>query len=287
MSKNITKASINGPSLLGAQLKAALIGLWDALRSVGITDSARSTITASATLLTTQCGYLPVNCASGNVTLTLPTSGASADEAEYRIRRIDSSVSTLTIQRGGTDTIEGATSFTIQPGQQFDLKLPAGSSTWRIVRRGGGTASQARGALQVGMPAFSAVPSAATALATNVSTKVTFGSEQYDHGGGYDAAQSRWVPGEIGIARVGASVTMATAYASVVLNVYVNGAQYRRIGDVFSGANQNACGWVDVPIASPTDYIEIYCSQSGPTQNTYTSGIDTWFMGHMVKNALS
>jgi hypothetical protein len=51
--------------------------LWDALNSLGVTDANRTTITASATLLTTQCGILLVDCTAGSVVLTLPTSGTS------------------------------------------------------------------------------------------------------------------------------------------------------------------------------------------------------------------
>lgn len=166
MSRLFTRASVNGASLTGANLKATLVALWDALNSVGVTDAARATVTASATLATTQCGILLVDCTSGSVTLTLPTSGAATDEAEYRIRRIDSSVNTLTVQRGGTDTIEAGTSFTIGAGQQFDVKLPAGSADWKVLGRGGGTLLQARAALGL---TGAVIDSAFGSYATNAS----------------------------------------------------------------------------------------------------------------------
>lgn len=154
MSKLFTRASVAGASLTGANLKATLLSLVDALNSIGVTESARTTITASATLVTTQCGVLLVDCSSASVVLTLPTSGTSSDEAEYRIRRIDSTyTNALTVQRGSTDTIEGgATAFSVGCGGEMEFKLPGGSTNWRVTGRGGATAQAAREAL--GVPAL-------------------------------------------------------------------------------------------------------------------------------------
>jgi hypothetical protein len=93
-----------------------------------------------------------VDCTAGSVVLTLPTSGTSTDEAEYRIRRIDSvGANTLTVQRVGTDLLEGATtSVTIGTGGQVDFKLPAGASNWRILARGGATPAAARASMGSG-----------------------------------------------------------------------------------------------------------------------------------------
>lgn len=152
MSKLFTRASVTGASLSGASLKSVLIALWDALSAAGITDSNRTTVAASATLLTTQCGIVLVDCTAGPITLTLPTSGTSTDEAFFQIRRIDSVyANALTVQKGGTDTIEGGTSLTIGAGGQVDLDMPAGSTNWRITSRSGGTTLAARETL--GVPA--------------------------------------------------------------------------------------------------------------------------------------
>lgn len=152
MSKLSSRASIAGANLAGANLKATLTSWWDALNCLGVTDSNRTTVTASATLLTTQCGLLLVDCSAGSVTLTLPNSGTATDEAEYRIRRIDSTyANTLTVQRGGTDSIEGVTTsgLSISCGGELHLKMPAGSTNWRTIGRGGATALAAREALAV------------------------------------------------------------------------------------------------------------------------------------------
>jgi hypothetical protein len=149
MSKLFTRASVAGASLSGANLKATMLALVDALNVFGVTESSRTTVTASATLTVTQCGILLVDCTAGSVVLTLPTSGTATDESEYRIRRIDSTTAnTLTVQRGGTDTVEGVTTaVTIPLNGQTDFKMPAGSTNWRVVSRGGGTAESARNTL--------------------------------------------------------------------------------------------------------------------------------------------
>lgn len=173
MTKLITRTSVNGSSLSGANLKAALVGVVDALNSIGVTESNRTTVTSSATLTMTQCGILLVDCTSGSITLTAPTSGTSADEAFFQVRRIDSaSGNTLTFQRGGTDTLEGGTSGqTIGVGQQYDFKLPAGATDWKILARGGGTQAQARAAIGSGATGDTLF-TAATALAARAAMEV-------------------------------------------------------------------------------------------------------------------
>lgn len=152
MAKLFTRTSIAGPSLSGSGLLTAFTTLFDALRSFGISAVSRSTVTASATLTTTQCGILLVDASAGNVVLTLPSSGADTDGAVYNIRRIDSTVAySVTVQRGGTDSLEGATTaVTVGPGGTLDLKMPEGATNWRITGRSGGTQQGAREALGVG-----------------------------------------------------------------------------------------------------------------------------------------
>lgn len=176
MSKLFTRDSVDGPELSGANLLAANVALFDALQSIGLQSGSRTAITASATLAAAQCGYLPVSCAGGSVTLTLPTSGAAADDYEYRIRRTDStSANTLTIQRGSTDTIEGATSFTIGVGEQYDIKLPGGGADWKILGRGGATAAAARSVISAALQATRAdLATAATLDFTGTTTTDDF-----------------------------------------------------------------------------------------------------------------
>ena len=59
-----------------------------------------------------------IDCTSGNVTVNLPTIAAVTLNAagagwKVRIKKVDSSANTITVNRGGTDTLEGDTSKTI------------------------------------------------------------------------------------------------------------------------------------------------------------------------------
>lgn len=148
MSKLFTRASVSGATLSGANLKSALTALWDALNSGGFSDASRTTITATATLVSTQCGLLLVDATSAAIVLTLPTSGSATDDLKYEVRRIDSSANSVTVVRGGTDTIEGAaTALTIAPNSSAKLQMPGGSTNWRVLYLSGGSASAARAAI--------------------------------------------------------------------------------------------------------------------------------------------
>lgn len=164
MSKLFTRATVSGTTLTGAALKAAMTSLWDALNSRGFTDSSRTTVTTTSSLLTTQCGLLLVDATAGNITLTLPASGTSTDDAMYMLRRIDSSVNTITVQRAGSDTVEGGTSITLNLDTTTEIQIPAGSSNWRVVG--------VTGSSRLAGPVFvvgSAVLSAAGAIYTTYS----------------------------------------------------------------------------------------------------------------------
>lgn len=136
MSKTPTLASVNGTTLSGAQLKTFLTGIVAAFRTIGMQETDRATITSDTTLTVQNCGLVLVDCTGGNVALTLPTSGATTDDAIYNIRRLDSTTNTLTVSSGGSDTIEGAsTAVTIGALNTWAIQLPAGGSDWKVTGR--------------------------------------------------------------------------------------------------------------------------------------------------------
>lgn len=83
--------------------------------------------------LTIEQYWINVDASGGNVTITLPaasTAFGSGVGIQYVIRRTDNSGNTLTVQRNGTpgtDTINGATSFTLTT--QFEVKEVQAVST--------------------------------------------------------------------------------------------------------------------------------------------------------------
>ncbi len=79
--------------------------------------------------------WINIDATAGNITLTLPAAssvfGFNAG-IQYVFKRIDNSGNTITIQRAGSDTIDGATSFTIV--SQWDARelQCTSTSTWNI-----------------------------------------------------------------------------------------------------------------------------------------------------------
>lgn len=90
------------------------------------------TKTANATLGLDEQGLVLVSAAAGNVTLTLPAVNAiSGVPLRYMIVRTDTTANTVTIARGSTDTIQGATSLTLPTARPVTLVGDA-SSMWRF-----------------------------------------------------------------------------------------------------------------------------------------------------------
>jgi len=86
--------------------------------------TANSTITWNPTLQV-------VNAASGNITITLPTLATFSNAGkEIVLVRLDNSANTVTVQRGGTNTILNAgTSFTMAPFERVEL-VPVSNTQW-------------------------------------------------------------------------------------------------------------------------------------------------------------
>lgn len=86
-----------------------------------------TSITANATLTVQQRGLVLVNATGGNITITLPA--ASAGATAFRFARSDATTNTVTIQRAGSDTVEGGTSCSLLPQERMDLSSD-GVSNW-------------------------------------------------------------------------------------------------------------------------------------------------------------
>ena len=137
MSRLFSRATVSGATLTGANLKAALTALWDALGTAGLSDATRTTVSATSTLTTAQCGLLLVNAAGGNIVSTLPVAGTATDEAVYLVRRLDTSANTHTLTAGAGSTIEGQASITVPAGGMVGIQMPAGGTDWKIIGTSG------------------------------------------------------------------------------------------------------------------------------------------------------
>lgn len=140
----------------------------------------------------------------------------------------------------------------------------------------------------VGLPKFSAHKNNTdqTGVVSQVWTKITFPTEVYDQQSKYDAPNSRWIPGIIGIAHVVANVvfTAGVDQTNIGISVYINGSPHKSTTFWTSGASYPlvfiAC---DIPISNVTDYVEIYAYQNtGSDKIIYGHPAYTWFMGHLL-----
>lgn len=123
-------------------------------------------------------------------------------------------------------------------------------------------------------------------IAPDTFTKVTFGTESFDEGGYYDAANSRITPPAgkwllLASIAVSAGVTSGNAYACFL---YKNGSNYLR----FAGAQASGTGYITLANtvlveANGTDYFEVYVYLTGSGNKTI-SGLssDTAFSGLRV-----
>jgi hypothetical protein len=79
--------------------------------------------------------HIRIDATSGNVTVTLPAASAMFGNSIgiiYVFKRIDNSGNTVTISRAGSDTIDGATSFTLTTQYEVKELQCSSTSTWDL-----------------------------------------------------------------------------------------------------------------------------------------------------------
>lgn len=97
---------------------------WGDLTFNTATKTSNYTVTTSDTVLL-------ADAASGNITITLPAASSSSGY-RFFIKRIDNSGNTVTVQRAGSDTIDGATSQTLDL-QYTSITVVSNGSNWYII----------------------------------------------------------------------------------------------------------------------------------------------------------
>lgn len=88
------------------------------------------TITSNTTANTQAYVYL-IDATSGNVTVTLPAATGVVG-LYYKFKRMDNSGNTITIQRAGSDTIDGSTSFTLTTQYEVKEIMAISTSAWGV-----------------------------------------------------------------------------------------------------------------------------------------------------------
>lgn len=96
-----------------------------------------TTIAATTALTADHAGLVLASAAAGAVTLTLPAASAAGGRPiRLTIVRTDSAANTLTIQRAGTDAVNGVTGGALPVGASVHL-VSDGASAWTVVAGAG------------------------------------------------------------------------------------------------------------------------------------------------------
>lgn len=117
-----------------APLYTAGSAFTDGLQNQAGYFSLVSAITSNITATIAQ-HYFRIDATSGNITITLPAASTAFGASmgiEYEFKRIDNSGNTITIQRAGSDLIDGGTSFTLGAQWEFKKLKASSSSTWDL-----------------------------------------------------------------------------------------------------------------------------------------------------------
>ena len=179
--------------------------------------------------------------------------------------------------------IKGATTGT----GVFTLESPATNTDRTLVLpdEAGTVLTSASNVAQKGVPAFSVYQSNSQTLSSNVFTKLTFTSTEFNTEPSYFSS-SRFTPLVAGYYAINAgAVLVSTASAQTLLTVYKNGSTYK-LGNLPSNST-NVDGntiYALVYCNGTTDYIEIY-GRVSVGQATQIGSANTYFQGVLVRAA--
>lgn len=128
-----------------------------------------------------------------------------------------------------------------------------------------------------------------TGIASATETKITFGTEEFDVGGHYDAANSKFQPTVAGKYHLSTTLQVATANVldqnGFFIRIFKNGASVAECVVIFSAnatVHSNSVSTI-VDANGSTDYFEVYVSILGAGDKTISGGTtQTWFCGERV-----
>lgn len=213
-----------------------------------------TTVSAGVTALTSaNAGLVLVNASAGNVTINLPAANAQFGLSFQFIRIDNSPGNTVTVNRTGTDTIDGSVLTSFQLVGQYDRRFVKsnGISAWYVV-----SASFASNAV--------VYQSAAQAsIAAGTFTKVALQTKFSDPGLEFDAATNyRFTAKQAGLYQIngGINVNAPAANTGYFCAIYQNGSMVARGSSVlgYTGAVQ-ACAVVSGALfLNAGDTIELY-----------------------------
>jgi hypothetical protein len=205
---------------------------------------------------------------SGTWTLSVTAVATLADG--WHVELINTGAGVITIDPNASETIDGATTMVLTPGERCRIRC-SGSALYSASKHAVRRAFADKGATDQ----------------TSVSSgaKVTFGTERYDRGGIYDAANSQFT-GIEGLFEGGAAIYISsgvTDQQQYAINLYKNGSLHRQLMVVTaSGAGSLVLSgtWQEESVASDTWAIYVTQSTGAVTINGATTS--TYFFGRAV-----
>ena len=270
--------------LAGAGTAADEVLKLDGNANAGLTvGTAQRTLakTADYTVVVADLGRtILVDATSGDVTISLPAAGTAGNGFPVTIKKIDSSVNTVTVDGNGVETIDGATTVVLKDRYQ-GVSIVCDATDWSVIGVAG-----FRGAL-VYLDAAQSIPNTTT-------TKLNFDQESYDTDSIHDNVTNNTrltVPP--GVTRIKLSAQVRWTFnATGVRQFDINGSVGLEAGHISSYIPTASGGTTVHNSVSPVinvvagDYFELALYQnSGGALNAegYSSGNACWFAMEIIK----
>jgi hypothetical protein len=136
-------------------------------------------------------------------------------------------------------------------------------------------------------PTFSAYCSSTQSISAATNTKIQYQTEEWDTNNNFDNTTNyRFTPTVAGYYQISGSINFQSAPTSIsLLSIYKNGSEFKRCFQTNAsiyGINGSAVVYCN----GSTDYIELYCYQSGGGAiNTSTGNALTYFQAAMIRSA--
>lgn len=219
----------------------------------GALNQSEISITGATTLTDSAFGSMQV-CTGTTVdyTVTLPAAAGNAGKS-IQIRMSSALTKLVTVDGNGSETIDGVASRVMRASESA-VFLCDGTG-WAITNYRGNPFRA------------SAVKTANQSVAATAFTKVTFDSEEYDFGGAFDLANSRFICARAGTYAIagGIAVSFTASGDSGSFRIYKNGAQvrYAAFASVSASTTAGMSGSAYLQLAVG-DIIESYIYNGSP-----------------------
>jgi hypothetical protein len=236
------------------------------------------------TILATDKVVAQIGTMSAARTFSLPA--ASTVEAGAMIIIIDESgtitstnkINKISVQRNGTDTIDGQTSIDINKDYGSLVLICDGSNSWKII------SNRRDYQEEISLMVWRGSDQTVT---TGVITKVQLDTEAIDVGGYFDnSVNYRWTPpaGRYLVMYGIDGVDGTAAPQSIRGHLYLNGSQYQEQWmPFFDNGNATVTGMVILNM-NGTDYLELFGSTGGGGATKFGGGTESFMAGYRISD---